>query len=77
MFLKPLPHRIIEACGNSGIVVGSFAMVAMEFPDNVTTMFAILRTFFGLGMMVGPTVGGILYEAGGFMVPFIFLGIDK
>ena len=37
-------------------------MIAKEFPDNVATMFAILETFFGLGMIMGPTVGGALYE---------------
>jgi len=66
--------RIIEACGNAGFLTGSFSMIAKEFPDNVATMFAILETFFGLGMIVGPTVGGALYEAGGFTLPFVTLG---
>ena len=50
-------------------------MIAKEFPENVATMFAILETFFGIGMIVGPTVGGALYEAGGFTLPFVSLGI--
>ena len=66
--------RIIEACGNSGFLTGSFSMIAKEFPENVATMFAILETFFGIGMIVGPTVGGALYEAGGFTLPFVSLG---
>ena len=41
--------RIIEACGNSGFLTGSFSMIAKEFPDNVATMFAVLETFFGIG----------------------------
>jgi len=66
--------RIIEACGNSAFLTGSFSMIAKEFPDNVATMFAILETFFGIGMIMGPTVGGALYEAGGFTLPFVTLG---
>lgn len=66
--------RIVEACGNAGFLTGSFSMIAKEFPDNVATMFAILETFFGLGMIMGPTVGGALYEAGGFTLPFVTLG---
>jgi len=66
--------RIIEACGNSAFLTGSFSMIAKEFPENVATMFAILETFFGIGMIVGPTVGGALYEAGGFTLPFVLLG---
>ena len=60
--LSVLFFRIIEACGNAGFLTGSFSMIAKEFPDNVATMFAILETFFGLGMIMGPTVGGALYE---------------
>lgn len=66
--------RIIEACGNSAFLTGSFSMIAKEFPENVATMFAILETFFGIGMIVGPTVGGALYQAGGFTLPFVSLG---
>jgi MFS family permease len=66
--------RIIEACGNAAFLTGSFSMIAKEFPDNVATMFAILETFFGIGMILGPTVGGALYELGGFTLPFACLG---
>ena len=48
--------------------------LAQEFPDNVATMFAILETFFGLGMIMGPFCGGLLYEVGGFILPFVTLG---
>lgn len=66
--------RIIEACGNAGFLTGSFSMIAKEFPSNIATMFAILETFFGIGMIMGPTVGGALYEVGGFTLPFVTLG---
>ena len=52
-------------------------MIAKEFPDNVATMFAILETFFGIGMILGPTIGGALYELGGFTLPFAVLGSTK
>ena len=66
--------RIIEAIGNSCFLTGSFSMIAKEFPENVATMFALLETFFGMGMIVGPTMGGALYEWGGFTLPFASLG---
>ena len=47
---------------------------AKEFPENVATMFAILETFFGLGMILGPFIGGLLYEIGGFILPFVIMG---
>ncbi|KAL1140370.1 hypothetical protein AAG570_000302, partial [Ranatra chinensis] len=66
--------RIIEAMGNAAFLTASFAIIAKEFPDNVATTFASLETFFGLGLIVGPTVGGALYEIGGYTTPFVVLG---
>ncbi len=37
-------------------------------------MFASLETFFGIGLIVGPSVGGALYQAGGYTLPFAALG---
>ena len=54
--------RIVEAMGNAAFLTASFAIIAKEFPDNVATTFASLETFFGLGLIVGPTVGGALYQ---------------
>ena len=51
-------------------------MIAKEFPNNVATMFAVLETFFGIGMIMGPTIGGALYELGGFTLPFVSLGCE-
>ncbi|BES97650.1 transporter [Nesidiocoris tenuis] len=66
--------RIIEAMGNAAFLTASFAIIAKEFPENVATTFASLETFFGLGLIVGPTVGGALYEMGGYTTPFVVLG---
>ncbi|CAG5036397.1 unnamed protein product [Parnassius apollo] len=66
--------RIIEAMGNAAFLTASFAIIAKEFPNNVATMFASLETFFGLGLIVGPTLGGALYGIGGYYLPFAVLG---
>lgn len=58
--------RIIEAMGNAAFLTASFAIIAKEFPNNVATTFASLEAFFGLGLIVGPTVGGSLYEVSNF-----------
>jgi len=66
--------RIIEAMGNAAFITTAFSIVAQEFPNNVASAFAILETFFGFGLIAGPTVGGALYELGGFTLPFVVLG---
>jgi MFS family permease len=54
--------RIVEAVGNAGFATATFTIIACEFPESVATTFASLETFFGLGLIVGPTVGGGLYQ---------------
>jgi len=66
--------RIFEACGNSMFLTGSFSAIAREFPDKVASMFAMIELFFGIGEIVGPVVGGALYEVGGFTLPFAVMG---
>ncbi|XP_045129884.1 MFS-type transporter SLC18B1-like [Portunus trituberculatus] len=66
--------RIVEAMGNSGFLTASFSIIAKEFPENVGATFACLETCFGLGMIVGPTLGGALFELGGYTLPFVSLG---
>lgn len=34
-----------------------------------------METFVGLGYTAGPVIGGVLYEYGGFKLPFFVLGI--
>lgn len=60
--------------GNAAFLTASFAIIAKEFPNNVATTFASLETFFGLGLIVGPMVGGALYSVGGYFLPFVVLG---
>lgn len=66
--------RIVEALGNAAFITTAFSIIAQEFPLNVASAFATLETFFGLGLIAGPTVGGALYELGGFTLPFVVLG---
>jgi len=35
----------------------SFSVIAKEFPDRISTMFACLETCFGIGLIIGPSVG--------------------
>ena len=66
--------RIIEAFGNSAFLSSSFTLVAQLFPNTVATVFALVEMSFGVGMILGPTVGGALFQAGGFTMPFATLG---
>ncbi|CAB3360916.1 Hypothetical predicted protein [Cloeon dipterum] len=66
--------RMIEAMGNAAFLTSSFAIIAQEFPGRVATTFASLEMCFGIGMIAGPTVGGALYDVGGYTTPFVVMG---
>ena len=44
------------------------------FPNKVAKIMSWTQTCFGLGYMLGPGVGAAIYEAGGFMLPFLVVG---
>ncbi|KAI1305388.1 MFS-type transporter SLC18B1 [Halotydeus destructor] len=66
--------RILEGIGAAAFMTSSYTLMAAEFPERVATIFALLETCFGLGLILGPTVGGALYQLGGYWLPFVSLG---
>ncbi|GFO13897.1 MFS-type transporter slc18b1-like [Plakobranchus ocellatus] len=66
--------RSVEALGLAGLLTASFAIISNEFPKYVATVFGVLETASGIGLMVGPAIGGVLYQVGGFGLPFYTMG---
>ena len=66
--------RIVEAVGNSAFLSSSFTLVASQFPVSMATMFGVVEMSFGVGKILGPRLGGPLYQLGGFTLPFTVLG---
>ncbi|XP_055872055.1 MFS-type transporter SLC18B1-like isoform X2 [Biomphalaria glabrata] len=56
--------RAVEAIGVAAFSTASFAIVSNEFPYHIGSVFATLETCVGIGLMIGPTIGGALYEFG-------------
>ncbi|XP_043542589.1 MFS-type transporter SLC18B1 isoform X2 [Chiloscyllium plagiosum] len=66
--------RSMDAVGFAGSITASFSILASTFPNNVATIMGLLEIFSGLGLVMGPPVGGFLYQTFGYEVPFIALG---
>ncbi|CAG2055480.1 unnamed protein product [Timema podura] len=66
--------RIIESMGASAATVAAFAITAEMFPDKVAVTFATLEIFYGMGYIVGPMIGGVLFSLGGYKLPFLVMG---
>ncbi|XP_055345427.1 MFS-type transporter SLC18B1-like [Paramacrobiotus metropolitanus] len=66
--------RVVDAVGVSAFLTASFTVIANEFPTAISTIFGACETFNGLGYTLGPPIGGLLYQLGGFILPFAVLG---
>lgn len=69
-----LSIRLIESIGCILFNVFNFTAVATLFPDSIASSFSILQTGYGVGLLAGPTIGALLYDFGGFTLPFLALG---
>ncbi|KAM7340738.1 hypothetical protein ACRRTK_001353 [Alexandromys fortis] len=66
--------RIVDAIGFGAAITASSSILAKAFPNNVATVLGSLEVFSGLGLIVGPPLGGFLYQSFGYEMPFILLG---
>ncbi|XP_036988659.2 MFS-type transporter SLC18B1 [Artibeus jamaicensis] len=66
--------RITDAIGFAAAITASFSILTKTFPNNVATVLGSLEIFSGLGLVLGPPLGGFLYQSFGYEVPFISLG---
>uniref|UniRef100_UPI0037E81BEA MFS-type transporter SLC18B1 n=1 Tax=Semicossyphus pulcher TaxID=241346 RepID=UPI0037E81BEA len=66
--------RSIDALGFAAAMTSTFSMTAKIFPNNVATVLGSLEVFTGLGLILGPPVGGWFYQSFGYEVPFMLLG---
>lgn len=70
-----LSIRIVSAIGESAFFTSVFPLATKDAPEEKrSTIMSILETMGGLGMMVGPFLGGLLYEVDGFYFPFVVCG---
>eukprot|EP00128_Syssomonas_multiformis_P016218 Colp12_sorted_trinity150504_noHs@12698 len=67
--------RFLQGVGACLANATSTAILTIQFPDNTGLVMGLVETAGGLGFMVGPPVGGALYSAGGFTLPFLVMGL--
>ncbi|GIY66998.1 MFS-type transporter SLC18B1 [Caerostris darwini] len=66
--------RSFEALGAAAFCTASCTILIDQFPDDIGTIFGFTETCIGIGMSIGPAIGGALYAVGGFGLPFFALG---
>ena len=49
-------------------------MLLQMYPKNVATIYAMTESCFSFAEMIGPTLGALMYNVGGFILPFEVCG---
>ena len=52
----------------------SFAIIATHYKEDRERTIGWMENSSGLGLLLGPTVGSVLYDIGGYMTPFFSMG---
>eukprot|EP01051_Picozoa_sp_SAG22_P019560 SAG22_NODE_3653_length_1593_cov_1.744311_1_plen_253_part_00 len=66
--------RLLQGTGSALMVTCLFALLADAFPDAKGKVMGLAEMAGGIGWSVAPPLGGLLYDYGGFLLPFVLLG---
>ncbi|XP_015907157.1 MFS-type transporter SLC18B1 isoform X2 [Parasteatoda tepidariorum] len=66
--------RTVEGMGAAALRTSCYTIIASQFTEGIGTTFSVLEMFLGLGLITGPTLGGALYDLGGYELPFYVVG---
>ena len=69
--------RVVHATGNALVITATFTFTAIEFQNSIGKIFSLTRTAMNLAQMFGPSIGGAIYGAGGFYLPFVVMGASQ
>jgi len=65
---------MIEGFGNGCLSSATNSLISFYFEDEQSKLIGLTQTFTGIGMLAGPIFGSILFEAGGYQLPFFVTG---
>ena len=74
-FALSIVIRVITAIGESAVAPAAYPLAGKQVSkENYGKAIATAEACFGVGTMFGPSLGGALYDAGGFPLPFWISG---
>jgi len=65
--------RICMGLGGSSILISTFAMIASLYHDSMEAKIGISESLGGIGLIIGPLVGGLIYAAAGYSGVFLII----
>ncbi|KAG1673399.1 MFS-type transporter SLC18B1 [Nymphon striatum] len=65
--------RIFSGIGYVFYKGATYNTFSQNFPNNIATLLGLNAAAYGLGVSIGPFIGGVLYDLGGFCAPFFVM----
>ena len=65
---------MIEGFGNGCLNSATNSLISFYFEDEQSQLIGLTQTFTGIGMLAGPVLGSLLFEIGGYKLPFLVTG---
>jgi MFS family permease len=69
-FVLSLVLRYIQGFGDAAASIAIFSIIGSEYVDKQELYFGYFESAVGIGMMLGPVIGQVLYNALGFEYTF-------
>ena len=66
--------RIVQGFGWMGNHISTMTLGFRHYPNSFILVFSMIQFFIGLATSVGPAIGGILFNMGGYVMPFAVIG---
>jgi MFS family permease len=74
-FVEALLARLLQGAASAALGIGGLALLADLCPnDRRGRTMGVFMTAMSLGTMLGPPLGGVLYDWSGYLLPFLFSG---
>lgn len=67
--------RMLAGTGSGCIIVASNSILSSDYPEKFQSLAALTEFFIGLGIIIGPLVGSILFSIGGFFLSCFSIGV--
>ena len=69
-----ITSRLLQGIGMSSCNSIVFAFIPTLYPDSIDEKIGLLEMSAGIGLMLGPLMGSLIYLIGGYEVPFYLMG---
>ena len=70
----PISFYYYQGAGAAATWTSNLSILMAKFPDRKTTVKAWCDASFNFGLTIGPVLGALMYNAGGFVLPFAVTG---